>query len=247
MEMVIGTEPEIDNSVVVRGTTENIMWQKERLINLAIEQLPPKVKYVCWIDHDIVFENPNWLVEACEMIEAGFDAVQPFDTIDYLDLDRHIIRSSTGAASVALSGKTPGTGPGACWVASRRWLDSIGGVYDRNVVGGGDAVFFEAISLKPTQFIERQPEACQFDVRKWTAAIPPVKMGFVKGNVQHLWHGEATNRQYISRDAILCEYDFDPCRDIEVDERGLLRWTVSAPSGLRDSVREYFSARREDG
>jgi hypothetical protein len=46
-EMVLGdAEPEIDGSVVIRGDENNLLWQKERLINLAIERLPISVALV---------------------------------------------------------------------------------------------------------------------------------------------------------------------------------------------------------
>lgn len=229
------------------GGPENIMWQKERLINRAIERIDPAIRYVCWCDHDICFERSDWLIEACRMIDAGTMAVQPFETVQYQGRDGLVETTAKGAAFVASNGGTPSTGPGACWVASRKWLDSIGGLYDRNIVGGGDAVFFEAVSGQRTKYRDRQPPASQRHLGEWVDRVGPVAIGYVAGSVRHLWHGDRANRQYVSRDAIMCRWQFDPDVHVAVDDAGLLAWTDAAPQGLRDDVAGYFAGRREDG
>jgi len=247
MELVIDGEPEIDNSVVICGNESNALWQKERLINLAIERLPSSVSTVAWVDHDIVFENQNWLVESQRLIDGGLDCVQPFSLVKYQDGAGKVERTSKGAASVSLAGGNPDTAPGAAWVASRQWLQSIGGLYDRNIVGGGDAVFFEAVSKRRTKYRERQSEASQRHLGRWIETVGPVRYGCLPGSVRHLWHGDFSNRQYVSRDAILGQFEYDPMRHIEIDANGLLAWTDAASPEFRAAVAGYFRGRREDG
>jgi hypothetical protein len=68
----------------------------------------------------------------------------------------------------------------------------------------------------------------------------------VPGNIFNLWHGELLNRQYLPRHRILIAHDFDPDRDIAIDEKGSLRWNSDKPA-LHQAVREYFQRRQEDG
>lgn len=229
------------------GGPQNVMWQKERLINRAIERLPASVKYVAWCDHDICFERADWLVESCRMIDNGIDAMQPFETAKYRGKKGDIDRTAKSATSVAVKGGKPQTGPGACWVASREWLDRIGGIYDRNIVGGGDAVFFEAVSGLMTSYRDRQSKASRSHLESWIAGVGPTRIGYLPGSVHHLWHGDFRNRQYVSRDAIMRRYEFDPELHVEVDAQGLLAWTDAAQQAMRDEVAEYFAARRDDG
>ena len=42
----------------------DFMWQKERLLRTAIAALPDYVKYVAWVDCDILFKNQDWKDEA---------------------------------------------------------------------------------------------------------------------------------------------------------------------------------------
>jgi len=247
MELVIGGEPEIPGSVAIQGTDANVLWQKERLINLAIERLPANVRTVAWVDHDIVFEDHRWLVDAQRMIDKGMDCVQPFTNIQYQGKDGKVIRTATGAASVSLAGGRPDTGPGAAWVASRQWLKRIGGLYDRNIVGGGDATFFEAVSKQRSWYRDRQPQASKKHLGDWIDSVGSVKYGCLPGTIRHLWHGDFANRQYVSRDAILMQFGFDPMRHIEIDANGLLAWTDAASPEFRAAVAGYFAGRREDG
>ena len=49
-----------DAETLISLTGEPYLWQKERLINLAIARLPPHVRFVAWVDCDVIFERPDW-------------------------------------------------------------------------------------------------------------------------------------------------------------------------------------------
>src|SRR2546423_1697807 len=65
------------------------MWQKERLLNAAIRRLPRDVTKVVWVDGDVLFANPAWIVEMSRLLDNCM-AVQPF---------KHVIRLPRGMAS----------------------------------------------------------------------------------------------------------------------------------------------------
>jgi hypothetical protein len=248
MELVFAPhDSEIADSTEIRGNSRNMVWQKERLINLAFESLPGHVRYVGWLDHDLVFTNPDWLHEAIVLLKSGVAAVQPFDQIEYLDRDGKVIDKSKGAASTYLSGREPSSGPGGAWIARRDFLTAVGGIYDRNIVGGGDAIWFSAITNTRTQFLGRQPATVQAHAKAWMAKVGTPEIACVDGSLRHLWHGDRSLRQYVSRDAILRAHDFDPEQHIEIDDAGLLAWTDAAPAALRTEVSQYFADRRDDG
>src|SRR5258708_28176688 len=54
---------------IVRVRARDVMWQKERLLNIGISALPDDCDKVAWLDGDLIFENPNWAVEAARMLE----------------------------------------------------------------------------------------------------------------------------------------------------------------------------------
>lgn len=248
-ELVLGdAKPEIPGSVAIRGDAAVCgVWQKERLINLAIERVPAEVEYVAWLDHDLIFENRDWLAIGCDMIRRGVQVVQLFHEVEYEDHCGNLIRRTRGSvAALQTSGDLANSAPGGAWMASRAWLDAIGGLYDRNICGGGDATFLHALAKGPASYIQRQTPRLRDDCLAYVDRVPPTPFGYVPGAVRHLWHGDRENRQYISRDEILHRYDFDPHRHLTINADGLLELS-NAPKGLADEICQYFANRRDDG
>ncbi len=246
VELAFG-KPEIPGAMVVRGSWGNVLWQKERLINLAVSLLPEEIDYVAWIDHDLVFENPDWLDIGLDMVRRGVDCVQLFSEVHYQDLAGQVIRRARGSVAAWQStGELSNSAPGGAWLASRSWLRSIGGIYDRNICGGGDATFLAAVTKCPTTYITRQAPRLRDHALAYGDRIRATA-GYVPGVVRHLWHGDRANRQYISRDEILMRYDFDPNSHLQITLSGILELSPNAPAGLQSEIAAYFKARRDDG
>ena len=78
------TESEGD---VLRVSGGDLMWQKERLLSLAVAALPDTVKYVAWLDCDVLFENRDWAGQARTLL-ARNPVIQLFDEIRASQRDR---------------------------------------------------------------------------------------------------------------------------------------------------------------
>jgi hypothetical protein len=59
--------------------------------------------------------------------------------------------------------------------------------------------------------------------------------------------GQAPYKQYNSDVSRLRDFDFDPERDLERDENGLIRWSDDTENRLRGFIYSCFARRREDG
>lgn len=70
----------IDDSIKIKANTTNILWQKERCLNIAIESLPENAEAIAWVDADLYFTNPFWEKDLLQALE-NYHAVQPFDYI----------------------------------------------------------------------------------------------------------------------------------------------------------------------
>jgi len=62
-------------SDVIQVRSPDVLWQKERLLNLAVAQLPQEVSKVAWIDGDVLFSNPAWAVQTSALLDE-FPVVQ---------------------------------------------------------------------------------------------------------------------------------------------------------------------------
>ena len=75
-----------DATKLIQLRSDQVMWQKERLLNLALEALPPECQKVAWLDCDILFERNDWADLTARTLD-DFALVQPFRKVHYLNPD----------------------------------------------------------------------------------------------------------------------------------------------------------------
>ena len=73
-----------DADLLVQISGGDLMWQKERLLTIAVPALPDHVKYVAWVDCDILFENRDWKHEARRLLERK-SVIQLFSEVAFPD------------------------------------------------------------------------------------------------------------------------------------------------------------------
>ena len=71
-----------DADVLLQVGGGDLMWQKERLLTMAFAALPDYVKYVAWIDCDVLFDNPDWKDEARELLDNN-SIIQLFSDVAF--------------------------------------------------------------------------------------------------------------------------------------------------------------------
>jgi hypothetical protein len=248
---------------VIRLTSDTVLWHKERLLNIAVAALPQECDKVVWVDADLLFENPEWIRKTASLLER-FMAVQPFQF--YCPMAQGIFEPPYNPDGIS---QIPGLAyarqsrdetiiatalPGGVWAARRSLLEKHG-IYDRFILGGGDAAagwaFYGLTDtwLSDGWFRHLLPEPLANDLRQWSKALFADVQGtvtFVPGRVFHLWHGDSNRRRYVMRFAILAETRFDPVTDIAFDEQQCWSWNSQKPE-LHRKVAEYFRSRREEG
>jgi hypothetical protein len=247
---------------VIHLRSDSVLWQKERLLNIAITQLPDNCDKVAWLDADILFENDAWVAETKQLLR-DFTIVQPFHTAWLLppnytsrppskdQEEGAIVWSSVYAHHSGLA-LTVGH-PGLAWAARRSLLETHG-VYDRAVLGGADVV--QALAM--FGLVERQEirdrlktywSESQFQhLTGWAKRFHEDVRGsvfYTAGSVLHLWHGNLQTRQYLPRQLILKAADFNPLTDIRFSKNLCWEWSSDKPD-LHQKVKDYFGNRREE-
>ncbi len=74
---------EEDAEILIRKTDGDVMWQKERLLNIALENLPEECQKVVWLDCDCVFQQSDWAGRVCRQLEKN-PLVQPYSMVHHL-------------------------------------------------------------------------------------------------------------------------------------------------------------------
>ncbi|PNS07327.1 hypothetical protein [Solilutibacter silvestris] len=256
-----------DSYHCVRVTGNGLIWQKERMLNVALKHLPPECRKIVWSDGDLIFESADWLAETSGMLEDHV-VVQLFDHCLWLP-EGHLdyqgetqeggeVRESFAACYLrdpslsrreiyANHGHT-----GFAWAARRDFLGACG-FYDGCITGSGDHlmahVFAGALSSPCISKMIGEGHAYANHFHDWAErahALCQGRLGCVPGRVLHLWHGMLEKRQYFERNQEFKRFEFDPHRDIRVGTNGLWEWAEASPA-LRNWAAGGFRSRDEDG
>ncbi len=261
-----------DATTLVQIPGRDVMWQKERLLNIAIDSLPPHVTKVAWLDCDILFEDHGWSLHAASLLE-DYPMVQVFSELVRLPrqespcfpeaisgLERRpsvcrLVSSATDLRTVCRSApRAPGRlfpGPIGFGWAFRRSLFQQRGLYDVDILGGGDVSLLAALSGCYDIAIDahRLNDRATSHFLRWAAPLHDEvdsRVTCAPVRIFHLWHGDLADRGYETRYEAFSRFQFDPEEDLALDEHRAWRWASRKPE-MHRYASEYFRRRREDG
>lgn len=260
-----------DAEILIRCQVGDVLWQKERLLNIALAALPRDCEQVVWVDCDLLFPRPDWIPEVRRQLEL-FPLVQPYSEVVHLppeaifsglDWQGKTLLTKPSISSLIAEGisletyvaglddRRQGTrAPGHVW-AARRELIELCGIYDACIIGGGDTALVGAAFGAWEAVIRRQAMsgAQAVHYRNWAEpffAATQGQLGCVEQAAMHLWHGDIEDRRYRQRFYDLSPFEFDPNKDICRGRDGAWQWASDKP-GLHALLRDYFAVRNEDG
>lgn len=239
----------------------DVMWQKERLLNLTIDRVPDRYTKIAWVDADVLFTNSRWLVDTSERLD-DMPMIQPFthairlrpNETSYFGAGERsrgfcFMRQALPALSrlrYHIHGHT-----GFAWAADRQLLADLG-LYDAAIGGTADHLMAHAFCgdfgspCLPAVFNRSAGYLDHF--RGWAEdAWDRVggRVGCVSGAVLHLWHGETVNRSYVRRYRELTALGYDPAVHLKSEPGGLWSWSDEG-AFLSKWATGYFRDRRED-
>lgn len=245
----------------VRGTS--LMFQKERILNLALPHLRPACTKVAWLDADVLFDRPDWITATSAVLDQ-FVVVQPFEYCHRLPRGTSSFngcgrRWESFAAVYQRDPRLLATGRydehghvGFAWAARRTLLDKLG-LRDSDISGHSDHLMAHAAVGDWNTLCFRRlvgsvgPYA--ESTRRWAQAFHDEcrgKMGYVPGTLLHLWHGRIADRRYYKLSLDLRAFGFDPEWHLVHDASGLWAWRDEAAE-MSEQFEVYFGSRREDG
>ena len=250
-----------DAEHLIRVRKADVMFQKERLLNIALRALPTDCTAVAWLDCD-VFLTDGWAEQTTAELEKGA-LVQLYDRQYNLapnGEERPLFgtavakKLATGEMTLADfsfdAAPVPQTAWGLAWAARRELLDAHG-FYDACILGSGDA----ALLCAAVGGFGRILEALRMNERRYQHYLAWARpfygdvrgrVGYVPGPIQHLWHGDPALRRYRERHQDMAKFEFDPAVDIALSADDCWRWGSEKPE-LHAYVAEYFRSRQEDG
>ncbi len=262
VELAFGDDPfqlsPSDSDILIQRRSRSLMWQKERLLNIALEYLPVRCTNVAWLDSDIIFDNERWIEHAQDKL-TGHAVIQLYEQAILLGPNT-IFQSGTPSqqrlyhsfAFYESSHKTDIVGYHGCaWAAQRRFIERIR-FYDRAVLGGADSIMACAFTRRqipdlPYIFYKHLSPAMTHHAETWrqeTRRMMTARLSYIHGTVFHLWHGAPLRRNYTNRYAHFLP-GYDPVRDLVWNDDQCWEWTTRRRERNR-LVKKYLLSRRED-
>lgn len=238
--------------------THQILWRKENLINLAFKHLiPHNAQYIAWIDCDVFFHNQGWAQETMHQLQH-YPLVQPWS--DCVDLGPHgeVLHHFQSFCYVHRMGWKKQTHPsqpykyahsGYSWAATRYFWENVRGLMEFNIVGSADHVMaFGSIGQSFNAVHGHMTENYKKKCKEWEERACYVtrgdKLGYVKGLIEHRFHGPKRSRKYRERWGMFIDHKFDPTQDLHYDAQGLI-YLKDKPQ-LEAEIFDYMKNRDED-
>lgn len=239
-----GQEPELYDAFHYK--TDFILFQKERLCHLLEKHIPASYSKLLFMDSDLLFQNANWYNDLSEKLDS-FEVVQPFSKGVWLDITyRHVVKERmpilfyNKLGKLSMEGGIGGYHPGFAWAFQRNWFRRVG-FFQHSILGDGDTlsstVWLDYPGFQYKPFVQNAIDAFR------TSMGPKPSVCFLKGHLYHLWHGDASKRQYSSRREIFKKVK--DVRDIvRVASNGLFELKDDS---LKPKIARYFKNRDDDG
>lgn len=267
IECVIGdAKPQLEvNEHIKRVYTPSLLWHKEALLNMVVADLPRKYRYVFLLDADILLTNPRWMVEGVNLLRTCNKVVQPFEYCVHLNRDEikpsfeiprsvkpnvlnsmvwrsfcnnyKTLRSLWKSTDYSTHGHV-----GFAWGFAREVLDAVP-LYDKALVGGADHIIAHAAvgdtrsSCIVKAFTDEDVLQEIVDWGRKFYRIVQGDVGFVRGDLYHLWHGDIQKRDYLNR---IRNFVSESKSISSKDENGLY---VVDNASISTYVLDYFSSR----
>lgn len=245
---------------IIHMQADAVLWQKERLLNLAASWVPMSCKNIAWLDCDVLFDDPNWAVNAVDALRRH-RVVQLFTTADRLDKHGKTVGDIV-TSFAAVTAPDPQVAfshhrydahghTGYGWAMNRDIFDKLG-LYEHAISGSADHFMAHAIYGNCNHCVVNALKHDPMQVRhllEWSERFHDLVrggLGIVPGNIRHLWHGELADRRYFKRMHDITDLGFDPYADIQATPGAPLSWKRPRPM-LEQYFRDYFQSRREDG
>jgi hypothetical protein len=217
--------PEIPNAFHVY--CDSFIFHKERMCRVLETKIPSKYKKLLFVDSDVIFLNPDWYTDVSKLLDTH-DVVQPFETCYWLDLTY---------TNITLSRKTVlfmkekewnyNYHPGFAWAFRREWYRKVG-FFDWALSGSGDTLSSAGwMSKQFPKIFKSLPLSLKKVYSDFTSKPLPRITYYKGGEINHLYHGSKTNRQYVDRHKMI-EFNQDIRTLITINKDGMYEWIDKA-------------------
>ena len=234
------------------------MFSQARDLGPNYEMLPESYPHAngvsfiqSWRDGDLEANLGNWKKKTAKVVPSP----QVLTDLAKVEADVSALSSDLVKLAQDLTGydQARRVFPGLAWAATRRAMDSVGGLIDYAVWGGADWHMAHALigRRQGMQHSGLHPHYKAMTDAWADKADRRIRQNLLvmEGAIFHHWHGRKTVRGYGDKHRILAKIGFDPIQHLKRDSQGL--WQLHDDGSetyiqLRDAFRKIAKERNED-
>lgn len=249
--------------VPVRAKT--LLWTKENLLNIGIQQLPENAHYIATLDADIIWRKPNWTDDIVNALDL-YPVVQPWKyAYDLAPNNEHYaVHRSFGSLNAEGKHVIPRFDektwqlvnypyeyphPGYAWGWTRPFLEHVGGLFEYGGVGSGDhhmaLALVNNVHMSVPTSVNSSYKSLLMNWQARAQSFNGLKLGYTNHTIEHFFHGRKHDRAYNNRWEMFVKYNFDPVTDVKRNTFGVLEFAGNKPR-LEKEWDQYMRARNED-
>lgn len=245
------------NHLQIQYEHDIYIFNKENLINVGVENLLPNDwKWMAWIDADIEFLDEYWVEKTIQLFkDKKLDIIQLFSICRFLNEKKvpsqYFYSSIHILHNTKLLEKKKYRHPGFAWACSREAYNTMGGLFEYAIVGGGDMIM-ECCFTNRIHLLEKKYSTLDNFYKKiqnFHNKVKEFKLGYINVIIQHYYHGERKNRQYVDRNQILIHNQFDPDEDVikpfSSNKFSFIIPVVEFYKKIQNQIQSYFEKRKE--
>jgi hypothetical protein len=256
---------ENDAEKLIQLKDGDILWQKERLLNIGIDNLPKNTDIVLILDTDIIFSEKNTVDKIKKAMEQ-YKIVQCFsrnlqlnpllflneNNIDFFNIDNSINyffygNDNSSYMKKFFEDKKFGN-TGLAWAFRYETLKKIR-LFEMNIAGSGDYAMVCAFTR-----VFKKPHIITGTGNSWflysdlvRKHVKPEEVNYIEDTILYsLYHGERENRNYITRHDLLIKYNFDSTKQLIIREGLPFKFTEDVDPLMVEEMKQYFLGRREN-
>ena len=123
-----GAKPVLE-SPTISVSVNSALFYKESVWNLLEKKVPSEFTKVCFMDVNLKYARNDWL-DCLSLMLNFYDAIQPYNEVNYLDASGNIINTEVGAVKTSNADNVQGN----IWGVTRNFFSKIGGFLDYSVI-----------------------------------------------------------------------------------------------------------------
>jgi hypothetical protein len=256
-----------DADILIQLSDGDIMWQKERLLNIGIDHLPTDTDIVLILDTDIIFSHEDMIDRIVKKIN-DYKVVQCYshtmqlhplflmniDKINFFKIDNtknyffhDVNRSSFLKEFLDPMGAHKAGEIGLAWAYRYDVIKKIK-LFDHNIIGAGDNATMCAFIriFKPFNIIGTGNSWFKYcDLARQYVDLKDVS--YLEDTIIYsLYHGEVKDKNYVHRHEIIEKHNFDSTKQLIIKEGLPFKFDETVGDELKQEIKDYFINRKED-